>query len=235
MSTSGSASQPRRSRCRRSHQRRARSRGHAARIRTFGPRQGEPDHDDRRVARPADEPVGVEEAPQRSSRFHAPSLRLRFALKIGRASETVHPLSGVPRIGSPTVSDVVAAPRGARRSRRSSRRGSIRSGSSTTTICGAQRLKVFARWILVWPHLIWLALYSIVAVRDGDRQLGRDADQGPAAGADPPLAHPLPALLDLRLLVPLSCSPTRIRPSTASRGAIRSTSRSSRRSRSAGS
>jgi hypothetical protein len=25
------------------------------------------------------------------------------------------------------------------------------------------RVKVFVRWILVWPHLIWLALYSLVA------------------------------------------------------------------------
>ncbi len=30
-----------------------------------------------------------------------------------------------------------------------------------------QRLKVLARWILVWPHLIWLALYSLVAVAMG--------------------------------------------------------------------
>jgi Domain of unknown function (DUF4389) len=27
-----------------------------------------------------------------------------------------------------------------------------------------QRLKVLARWILVWPHLIWLALYATVAM-----------------------------------------------------------------------
>ncbi len=26
------------------------------------------------------------------------------------------------------------------------------------------RIKVLARWLLVWPHLIWLALYSVVAV-----------------------------------------------------------------------
>jgi hypothetical protein len=26
------------------------------------------------------------------------------------------------------------------------------------------RVKVFARWILVWPHLIWLTLYSLVAI-----------------------------------------------------------------------
>ena len=26
------------------------------------------------------------------------------------------------------------------------------------------RIKVLARWLLVWPHLIWLALYSVVAL-----------------------------------------------------------------------
>jgi hypothetical protein len=30
-----------------------------------------------------------------------------------------------------------------------------------------QRLKVLARWILVWPHLIWLGLYSVVAIAMG--------------------------------------------------------------------
>jgi hypothetical protein len=29
------------------------------------------------------------------------------------------------------------------------------------------RVKVFVRWLLVWPHLIWLALYSMIAVAMG--------------------------------------------------------------------
>ena len=97
MSISGSASQPRRSRWRRSHQSAAAIRGMPKKDPNVGPREREPDDDDGRVRCPPEKAVFLDIAPQRDGKFHGGPHLLRCRDMIGARDELVHPLCGVPR------------------------------------------------------------------------------------------------------------------------------------------